>query len=192
MNKIYCTLDPHRLGNDLALSQGNLVVTTTDIVDIHRAVFGTLAMASGMLAFECEFWSTSQPAAGLANLCSVGVAAVGSSLAKYVGEETTSWGFRPTEHAVYNNNASISGSASPALQAVAERNVIGVLLDNTVSPGIASWHVNGNYIFQATLTAGLFYVPAVSIGSSASPNDVSAYLNFGQNLLKFPLFQVQK
>lgn len=190
-SKILATLDPHRLGDGLVLSQGNLVVTTNSVLDIHRSAFGSIEMAEGMSAFECQFWSTSRPSAGLANLCSVGIAESDASLAKYVGEEATSWGFRPTEAAVYNNDASISGAASPAIQTTAERVTIGVLLDCIASPPIAVWHVNGNPIFQVTLSANKFYVPAVSIGSS-TPGDVSAYLNFGQRLLNFPLMSVTK
>jgi hypothetical protein len=190
-SKILATLDPHRLGDGLSLSQGNLVVTTTKVCDIHRSVFGTIAMAEGKSAFECQFWSTSKPQAGLANLCSVGVAEASCSLAKYAGEEAASWGLRPTEAAVYNNNASISGAASPAIQAIPERAVIGVFLDCTASPPIAVWHVNGNPIFQATLTANKFYVPVVSIGSTVA-GDVSAYVNFGQRLLNYPLMSVTK
>lgn len=190
-SKIVATLDPHRLGDGLALSQGNLVVTTTKVCDIHRSVFGTIAIGAGKSAFEGQFWSTSRPSGGLANLCSIGLAEVSSSLAKSAGEEPASWGFRPTEAAVYNNGASISGAASPAIQTTAERMRIGVFLDCTVSPPLAVWHVNGNPIFQATLTAGKFYVPAVSIGSDA-PGDVSAYINFGQRLLDFPLMTVTK
>jgi hypothetical protein len=190
-SKILATLDPHRLGDGLSLSQGNLVVTTTKVCDIHRSVFGTIAMAEGKSAFECQFWSASRPSAGLANLCSVGVAESSSSLAKYAGEQSTSWGFRPTEAAVYKNNASISGAASPAIQAIPERAVIGVFLDCTASPPIAVWHVNGNPIFQATLTANKFYVPVVSIGSTVA-GDVSAYVNFGQRLLNYPLMSVTK
>jgi hypothetical protein len=189
--KILATFDPHRLGPSLTLDQGNLVVTTTDVCDIERAVFGTLAQAAGVSCFECQFYSVSQPAAGLANLCSVGVAGAKSSLSMYVGEEATSWGYRPTEAAVYNNGASISGSYTPALQVTPERQVIGVAIDNTVSPPIAVWMVNGNVIFQATLTAGLFYVLAVSIGSTIV-GDVSAFINAGQNLLSYPIFTFDK
>lgn len=190
-SKVLATLDPHRLGDGLVLSQGNLVVTTTKVCDIHRSVFGTIAMAEGMSAFECQFWSTSRPSAGLSGLCRVGLAEVDSSLAKAVGEESTSWGLGPTEAEITNNNASISSGASPAIQTIAERVCHGVLLDCTVSPPIAVWHVNGNPIFQATLTANKFYVPAVSIGSTIA-GDVSAYLNFGQRLLNFPLMSVTK
>jgi len=190
-SKIIATLDPHRLGDKLVLSGGNLIVTCTDVADIHRAVFGTIAQGAGISAFTCYFFSNSQPSAGLANLCSVGVAEVGSSLAKYVGEESTSFGLRPTEAAVYNNNASISGSADPPIQPTAERQCIGVLLDQTVSPALCVWTVNGSVVFQATLGSGKFYVPAVSIGSS-TPEDVSAQLNFGQSLLDFPIFSVLK
>lgn len=186
---IVATLDPHRLGPSLALGRGNLDVTATAVCDIHRSVFGTIAFGAGMAAYECYFWSTLQ--ASLANLCSIGVAEVGTALNKYAGELALSWGYRPSEAAVYNNNASISGAASPALQAVAERQCIGVFLDMTGATPICSWQVNGSLVFQANLTAGKFYVPAISIGSTV-PGDVTASLNFGQSLFNFPNFSVSK
>lgn len=191
-SRIVCTLDPHRLGPALTLGRGNLDVSTVGIVDIHRAVFGTLAAGAGQWAMECFFWSELQPQAGLANLCSVGVAEVAQGLDKYVGEQALSWGLRPAEGAVYNNNASISGSASPAIQPIAERQCIGVFLDMTGATPICAWQVNGNLIFQSNLTAGKFYVPAVSVGATSASGIVTASLNFGQSLFNFPIFSVLK
>ena len=197
MNRIVCTLDPHRLGPGLVLSQGNLVVSCagSDIsypAMFARAVFGTIAIAAGRVAFECSFWSTSRPAAGLSNLCSVGVAEVTEPLNQFVGHGALSYGYRPTEAQVWNNNADIStGVAAPALQPVAERQKIGVLLDCTGANPICSWQVNGSYIFQTQLHPSKFYVPAVSIGST-TPGDVSAEFNFGQFLFWYPFFSVSQ
>lgn len=190
-SRIICTLDPHRVGANLTLNRGNLDVTTTGVCDIHRSVFGTVAAGAGQFAYQVYFWSNSRPAAGLANLCSAGIAEVGCRLNKYAGEQALSWGLRPTEAAVYNNDAVISGSASPALQPIGERRCIGVFLDMTGGTPICAWLVNGNLIFQANLTAGKFYVPAISIGSD-SPGNITASLNFGQSLFDFPNFSVLK
>jgi hypothetical protein len=190
-NKVVCTLSSNKVGAKLALSQGNLVVTTTDVADIHRAVFGTLAMGSGQVSFECAFWSNAQAVGGLSGLASVGVAQADCSIAKYVGEEANSFGYFPADAVVKNNNAVISTLASPPLQAQPERQYIGVFLDFTVSPPIISWQINGAYLFQTNLTTGRFYVPAVSIGST-TPGDISAYVNFGQSRFQYPIFQVNK
>jgi hypothetical protein len=254
MNKVTCTLDPHRLGGGLELSQGNLVVTTTAVEDFHRAVFGTIALGVGNASFEGFVYSTSRPAAGLANLFSIGLVEVGSGLNKYVGEESTSFGLRTSDGngsaGIYKNDtlqtatavvtgsiaattltvtavtggalnigqiitgtgitagtkitAFVSGSGgtgtytvSPsqtaasttitvALQAIDERRCISVFYYGDISAPKASWSVDGNYIDQVDLTAGKFYLPAVSIGSAASPNDVAAYVNFGQRGLNYP------
>jgi len=254
MNKVICTLDPHRLGDGLDLSQGNLVVTTTAAEDYHRAVFGTIALGVGNASFEGFVYSTSRPSAGLADLFSIGLVEVGSALDKYVGEESTSYGLRTSDGhgsaGIYTNDTlqsttavvtgSISGTTltvtavtggalaigqvltgtgitagtkitalgtgtggtgtytvSPsqtassttitvALQAIDERQCISVFYYGDVSAPKASWSVNGNYLGQVDLTAGKFYLPAVSIGSAASPNDVAAYVNFGQRGLNYP------
>jgi hypothetical protein len=180
MSRIYPTLDPHRLGANLALSQGNLVVTTSAICDFNRAVFGSLGNAIGTVAFEVYFYSQSNPAAGLVDLCSVGVAEVGCDLDKFVGKQALSWGMRTNNGSgnagIWNNNALVGS----ALQGIAERQCIGVLLFNDPTTPRVGWHVKGNPIGQANLTAGKVYVPAISIGSAASPSDNAAVINFGQ------------
>lgn len=191
MNKVFATLDPHRCDAALDLSFGNLVVRTKQVCDIHRMVMGTIALGVGNAKFECRFFSTSFPAAGLANLCSVGVASADCALNKYVGEEVDgssnpmSFGLRTSDGAgvagIYAGNA-----VATALQAIPERFCIGVFLyADPVAPYVA-WQVDGNFVGQHTLPAGKFWVPAVSIGSSASPDDVAAYVNFGQRGLDFP------
>jgi len=190
MNKILCTLSPNRCNGLLSLSQGNLVVTTKEICDFHRSVFGNLAFGAGTHAFECEFWSNSNPAGGLVNLCSVGVASANSALNQCVGQGAESYGFRPSDGAgnsgIYNNNSLLTGYAQQG-----ERQVIGVALWNDPVSPFVSWQVNGNYIGQIALTAGVLYVPAVSIGSD-SPGDVSAFCNFGQRLFRYPIFTVNR
>jgi hypothetical protein len=197
--RTFATLDPNRIDGSLSLSQGNCVVTTNAIVDYNRKALGTLAFGAGTIAFECYFWSTSRPNSGLLNLCSVGVASTACPLNLYVGGDTStasvvSCGLRPSDGSggatgagIYSNGA-LQGSA---FNQVAERSCIGVMLVNDPTTPIVSFHVNGNNVGQFTLTAGLFYVPAVSIGS-ASVGDVSAYLNFGQYALDYPLMQVTK
>lgn len=173
------------MGPKLALSQGNLVVGTTDICDISRAVFGTLPMGAGRIAFECAAWSQSQPAAGLIDLFTVGVAEAGAPLDQQIGEGPKTFGYSPANAEIRNNGVSILDTAGPDLQPQKERVWIGVMVDMIAA--IVSWHVNGSYIAQAALTPGKFYLPAVSIGST-TPGDVSAQLNFGQYLLNFPNF----
>jgi len=196
MSKVICTLDPNRCDSHLLLSQGFTVVTNDSIVDYNRKVLGTLAFAAGRVGFECSFWSNSRPTLGPVNLASVGVASVLSPINgtnSYVGGDTVtstvdSCGLRPSTGAstnaagIYRNNALVGS----AFQNCFERQVISVLLDCTGAAPIVSFGVQGNYVGQATLTAGLFYVPAVSVGCSTTAADISAYLNFGQYRLEFP------
>lgn len=194
MSRIYCTLDPHRCGDGLTLSQGNLIVTTNKVCDFHRMVLGTQAIGVGTVGFECYFYSTSFPSAGLANLTSVGVAVADCALDKVVGEEVSadsaaepmSWGLISAGGLVTAGPGIYAGGDLVVSTAeIAERACIGVLLRNGPSPYV-SWQANGNYLGQVALPTGKFYVPAVSIGSSASPTDVAAFLNFGQRGLDFP------
>lgn len=195
MNKVYSTLDPHRVGDGLTLSQGNLVVTTTKVCDFHRMAMGTIAMGVGTVSFEGYFFSTSFPSGGLTNLTSIGVAEVGCVLNKYVGEEIStdtaaaamSWGLISSGGMTSGGPGIHAGGALlVSTPEIAERTCIGVLVKLSPSGSYASWHANGNYLGQVTLPQGKFFVPAVSIGSSASPDDVSAYLNFGQRGLDYP------
>lgn len=190
-NRTVCTLNANACDSALTLSQGGLVVTTNKICDFHRAVHGTLPFATGTLGFECYFYSQSQPAAGLANLCSVGVAAANTPTNEYVGGLSTSYGFRPSDGAgnagIYTNNV-----LQTAFQQKPERHCIGILLVNDPVTPIMAVHLDGNYLGQVNLTAGVFYVPSVSIGSSASATDVAAYLNFGQHNLDYPIMTVFK
>lgn len=195
MNKVFCTLDPHRLGDGLELSQGNLVVTTTKVCDFHRMVLGTIALGAGDAAFEAYVFSQSRPSAGLSNLSSVGVAIADCSLDKVVGEEVsadtaaipTSIGYIPAGGLTSGGpGIHAGGSLVETLQETGERQCLGVYLSNT--HGFVSFHVNGNYLGQYALTPGKFWVPAGSIGSSASPNDVAMYFNFGQRGLDYPNF----
>jgi hypothetical protein len=198
--KTFCTLDLHRCDSALSISQGGLVVTTNKLADFHRKVLGTLAFSTSSLAFECQFWSTSRPTLGLVNLCAVGVASIGSAISgKFVGEDTTSGlvascGLRPsngtggdTGAGIYSNNV-----LQQSFRQIDERQVIGVLLSNDPTTPIVAFHVNGNYLGQFTLPAGLLYAPAVSLGSTAAAGDVSAYLNFGQYALDFPYMSVSR
>lgn len=195
MNRVFCTLDPHRLGQSLSLSQGNLVVNTTKVCDFHRMALGTIALPVGTVGFECYAYSTSFVDDGLSNLFSVGVALADADLDEACGEgvsddsaaEPVSWGLicaggltsgGPGIHA--------GGELLVSTATIAERRCIGVLLKALPTGSYASWHVNGNYLGQVALPAGRSFVPAVSIGSSASADDVAAYLNFGQRGLDYP------
>jgi len=182
MSKVYATLSPHRLGPLLELSQGNLVVTATEVCDFHRAAFGSILLGVGNAGFECYFWSTLQ--ASLANLCAVGLAEATSSVSKCVGEESTSFSLITDvgsgNAGFFNNNAMVG---SP-IQSIAERQCIGVMYYGDPSAPYVSFQLNGNYIGQLALVAGHRYLPAISIGCNA-PGDVNGYCNFGQHRLDF-------
>jgi hypothetical protein len=191
--RITSTLDPNRMGPMLDLSQGNLIVTNTDVCDFHRAVFGTIAYGAGRASWSTYFYSNSQPAAGLVNLLSVGLVAEGQcSLSKYVGEESLSFGLRPADGRVDNNAIEISSnSGGSEIQPIAERRCITTYLDMTGSTKIAAWTVDGNTVFQCALPDGYFWLPAISIGCTVA-GDVSAQTNFGQNLLDFPTVTIDR
>ncbi len=196
MNKIICTLDPHRLGDGLDLSQGNLVVTTTAVESFQRAVFGTIALGVGDASFEGFVYSQSRPSAGLVDLFGIGIAEVGAALDQTIGEETElttaalpmSWAYRPfcVDSGGHFGGIFAGGNLLTRLQAGTERDCISVFFYGDISAPKVSWSANGNYLGQADLSPGRFYLPAVSIGSAASPNDVAAYVNFGQRGLNYP------
>jgi hypothetical protein len=200
MSRVLCTLDPNRCDGAILLSQGFTVATNNAVVDYNRKVLGTLAFAAGRIAFECTFWSNSRPKKGPTNLASVGVVSAQTPITgAYVGGDTVTSvvdgaGLRPSDGAttpkagLYRGN-SLVGST---FDACFERQVIGVLLDNTLAAPTVSFQVNGSYSGQVALTAGLFYLPAVSIGCSASAGDISAFLNFGQYRFEYPNFWINE
>jgi hypothetical protein len=63
-----------------------------------------------------------------------------------------------------------------------------VILYNDQANPYVMWQIEGNTLAQVALPSGQFYVPAVSVGSAASPNDNNAYLNFGQHPLDYTTF----
>ncbi len=187
-SRIVCTLNPHRVGESLTLSQGNLVVSTSAVCDFNRSVFGTIDAGAGKWAFECFFWSVLQPSfPGLIDLCAVGVAEVNETLQSPVGYGGSDGA------ALYPANGTIvqAGGTAVTVPAIGERRCIGVFLDMTPAVPICAWHVDGNLIGQVNLTAGSFYTPAISLGSTVA-GDVSAYCNFGQSRFHYPLFSVLK
>ena len=196
MNKVFCTLDPHRLGASLELSQGNLVVSTTKVCDFQRSVFGSIALGVGNASFEGYVYSQSRPSAGLIDLFAIGVAEVGAALDQVIGDETEpttsalpmSVALRPMCQDSGGTFAGIyaGGVLLQRLQAIDERQCISVFRYGDVLAPKVSFSVNGNYLATADLVPGRFYVPAGSLGSSASPTDVAAYFNFGQRGLNFP------
>lgn len=192
MNKIIATLNPNACDPSLILSQGNLVVSTNaNSVNYNRMVQGTLPLATGQVAFECQVWSTSRST--LTNIFSVGVALQNETVTgNYVGQSSTSCGLRTSDGAgnagIYNNN-----TLATALPQIDERHTLGVYLSNDPVTPIVAFHLDGNYLGQFTLTAGKFYVPALSIGNDGSngvAGDVSAFVNFGQRPFDYPTFTV--
>lgn len=191
--KIVCTLDRNRTGPGLELEADNVTVTTTIACDFRRAIFGTLAHGSGIVAYEAYVWSQSQPQAGLLNLVSIGLVAEGKcSVKEYVGGEPYSYGFRPADGRVDNNGVQISSNSAGSIQPVQERHCIGVYIDLSGSP-FAAWAVDGATVFQHALPSGQFWLPALSIGSSTA-GDIQAECNFGGDarLLDYPYWQVLK
>lgn len=195
MSLVYAILDQNRCDANLSVSMGGLVVSTLNPGTYRSAVFGSLALGSGHVGFECQFWSNSQPAAGLVNMCTVGIATPDTPTNKYIGELSTSYGLNicdtaavaggtPGAGGIYNNAG--RAVATPLL---VERRVISVLLYNDPTTPIVSWMVDGNFLGQMALPVGKTWVPAVSLGS-ATAGDISAYLNFGQRRLTFPTMQV--
>ena len=83
---------------------------------------------------------------------------------------------------------SAGNSLLVALDQIPERKCIGVILYNDQANPYVMWQIEGNTLAQVALPPGQFYVPAVSVGSAASPNDNNAYLNFGQHPLDYTTF----
>ena len=171
--RVYATLDQNRVGESLLLDQSLLVVTTGEECDIHRMILGTLPAYSGRFAYEAYFWSQSR--GDLSGLISFGVAPVGADITQFVGESSTSFGFKLADGEIWNNNASIQ-SVNPC----AERIAVGVILNLSPTTCTCDFTVNGSSIYQATLPLGEGWLPAISIGSDGA-GDISASVNFGQN-----------
>jgi hypothetical protein len=177
-SRLYCTLDP-ACGPGLLVKTGNLIATTTqNALDIHRAIHGTLAVTSGTYYYEVIYWSTLQNT--MANLVSFGVSQPQGDLAKYVGEETVSYGWRFADNGVYNNNLrSITVIAYP------ERLVFGCYVSLSPTTCTALFTVNGTPVASQTLPNGKSWVPAFTLSGTVA-GDQQIQVNFGQALFDAP------
>lgn len=181
--RIRSTLNQNALGPGLVLSQGGLVVTTTqDALSDARKVLGTIPRAIGDSGFECQFWSTTRPSL-LPVGNRVGFAVPTSSLTACVGADADSWGYEPATGSLYNN-----GSAVATGDLCQERRVITIFAawTTTLSIGVA---IDGTFQFLYDTGAMSRVVPAVTVcGSNAA--DISVFVNFGQTPMNYPQIQV--
>lgn len=181
--RIRSTLNQNALGPGLALSQGGLVVTTTqDALSADRKVLATLPRAIGDTGFECQFWSTTRPTL-LPVGNRVGFAKPTSSLTACVGADVDSWGYEPATGNLYNNGIAVATG-----DLCQERRVITVFAvwTTTLSIGVA---IDGTFQFLYDTTKLHTIVPAVTVcGSNAA--DINAFLNLGQTSMNYPTIQV--
>lgn len=183
-SKTYATLNRNAKDEFLLLSQGDQIVTTVgaNLTGEHM-VLGTIPKAVGHVYFECYFWSVSR--GNLAGLASVGVAALDAELNKYVGQADNTWGFRPFDGGIWNNDAQVV--AGPVIP---ERSCIGVYVNFNASPSpLLAFFVSGSLhreIYLPNDSGGNdFIVAAISLGSGAdvAAGDISAFVNFGQRTM---------
>lgn len=178
MTRLFSTFDPAALGASLALEQANTIVVTSATADIHRMVKALYPKDSRQWFAEFAFYGD----APIANAVSVGVAKAASSLSKYVGEESTSYGYRAGDGKVYNNGASLA-----TVTTAAKGDIIGVWLN--IGDGTAptvTWFLNDVLLrTQALPDAGPWYL-AVTI-SSATADSLRAWINTGQRAFEYPV-----
>jgi hypothetical protein len=175
MARDYATLNPAALGPALELEQGNLVVThNTGGLTLNRMVRGTVPAFTGQRYFECAFWG----AGALLDHVAVGIARGTHSLAKYVGEQSTGYGYKAGNGGIFSNNAQVV-----ACDAAPKEVWIGVLLD--LVAGRCTWTVNGSRVASVAVAGGGWY-PAVTI-SGVDAYDLRAAINCGQWWFESPL-----
>lgn len=177
--KLFSTLNPNALGPGLALSQGNLVVTTTQSnLNANRKVLGTLPNGTGNYRFDVQFYTTSRPTTTPVGF-DVGVATTTSDINSRPGTDANSFAYNPSTGQIRSNNAVLQTvNSSP------ERTVITILAQIAAT---AKMHVflNGTWIAVQTITAGKFWVPCLTVyGGNAA--DYCAYINGGQTAFDNP------
>ena len=178
MTRLYSTFDPAALGASLALEQANTIVVTSATSTINRMVKALYPKDSRQWFAEFAFYGD----ATITGAVSVGVAKAASSLSKYVGEESTSYGYRAGDGAIYNNGSSIASVATAD-----KGDIIGVWVN--IGDGTAAtvtWFLNGVPLYTASLPdEGPWYL-ADTVSSSTS-DTLSSWINTGQRDFEFPV-----
>jgi hypothetical protein len=174
MARNFARLNPAAIGPSLELEDGGLVVTSNAVsLNISRMVRGTVPILTGMLYFEVAFWGDG----ALLNQAAVGIVRQSHSLAKYVGEQSTGYGFKVGNGGIYSNNALVT-----AAEAAGKEVYIGVLVDMTALT--CTWLVNGSPIASVSIANAVWY-PAITV-SATEAYALRCYANFGQYEFEYP------
>lgn len=120
MSRTYALFDPANLGTSLVLGVGNTTVQTSANVDAHRCVKGDQYQSQFISSVTFVFWSpngaspTLTPSGGVPPI-SFGICTSAAGTNKYVGEQSSSFGFCPGDGKFYSNGSAVhTFSAVPA------------------------------------------------------------------------------
>lgn len=175
-----CLLDRNACGDGLSIDdRGREVTTNRNALDFARAVHGDVIAQDGVFTLEAIFWSKRRGA--LANRISFGLAQPHATLANFTGYESLSYGYRPAEGQIWNNNASIA-----TVQVGTERVVLGLYVYLSAGICTATWLMNGAALHTQSLPTGKLWVPSISMGSDEA-GDLSCIINGGQDRFDAPV-----
>lgn len=173
--KTYALFDTHAEGPDEIVAQGGEVITcTVDADDIHRLVRLTEGFSTGIHRFQVGYYGEGE----IAGKVSHGIVTAAHSLSKYVGEESTGYGFKAGDGGIFNNNAQVTATDPTVKQVMCD-----VILDCDALT--CEFRVNGSSIAIVAIASGQTWYGAVGVGSEIAAGDISAYIITGANAFDF-------
>lgn len=170
--RVYSTWNPNALGDGIALTQGNIVVTTAaDSLSNARKVLATLPKGSAPGFYETVFWST--PQVSLSTNIATGVAQPDSALNEAVGHDAKSCGYYPATGEIKLNNVVLT-----TLDPIDERVDIGVYLIISGGHIYVSFMTAGTWRYEVDLGTSGVWVPAQTLAGGIA-GETSSYTRFG-------------
>lgn len=183
----YAAFDPANIGPDLATERGDTIVYCSedgrDNNRIARSVFGQSKYQS---ACEFLFWQPQDDIVGdpppekdspSTETLFVGIVTEANPLDRYLGRDSTGYGYDPLSGSVYNDASVIDSWATTALGVI-----IRVELD--CAANICRWYAGPDLLGSVDIPSGetWFYAVTVSGGDAES---VKCYANAGQQKFAF-------
>lgn len=168
---IFSALD---LGDLLELEQSGTVLTANAPADINRTVRALYPQAVGRWYAELLVYGSDDLRA------SIGVVTAAANLATYAGGDANGYGYRLGGGEIHHGGGSVA-----TVPAAAKGDLIGLLLDMTLTQPTVTWWRNGALVATQPLpSVGPWYL-AVSLATS-SAYGLRVWLNSGQRAFEYP------
>jgi len=170
---LYAIWNQSALGAQLELELSGTVVTVNAPANINRTAVALFPESAGRWYAECLIYGADALAA------SIGVVSPSAGLATYVGGDAGGYGYRPADGQVHNAGASVATVATAV-----KGDVIGVLLDLTLTQPTVAWYRNGILLRTQPLPSIGPWALAVSLATTTEYG-LRCFLNAGQRAFEY-------